>query len=290
MKKLIITILALAVGISIACKSDTADKVAADNLTVKSTATPEVETKTAENKFKTDAEEKLIELFDGRKETENTDFAKSETELVQAEFDRKKELIKEKFGDRYCEESEVGNIGINGIVKGSFTKPRSDQKAVFYDVCRSGSSHFGVGGIIVFENDKTVSHYVYGENGLQNSILSAPDVNKNGLNELILVDFQTHQGYSGGTIILVEFANESLKFLGNAVTYSSNSGAVENEKNVESTAYKISVQPSAKPTFFRETYQAKGNNENWKLAKKSEKFTLDKTDSDFVKGFKKITD
>ena len=71
-------------------------------------------------------QERLVEIFDGRKDLDYRDFSKEETNLVQAEFDRKKAEIEEKFGDRYCGENEIKNVGLNGIVKGSFTKPNSN--------------------------------------------------------------------------------------------------------------------------------------------------------------------
>lgn len=230
----------------------------------------------------------LVELFDGRKNLDIRDASKEDAELAQAEVDRKKAEISERFGDKYCNEDESGEIGINGIANGSFTKPKSKQKAVFYVLCSSGSSKFGVGGIIIFENEKAVSHYVYGENGLDSGLSIASDINKNGVDELILIDFQVHQGYGGGAISLVEFPDGKLNFIGTAATSADNSGAVEDDKKIKANAVHIFVQPGASPVFYRDSYEKKGSAKNWTLVKRLEKFTLNKLEPQFLAAYKKI--
>lgn len=230
-----------------------------------------------------------VKIFDGRKDLGSREYSKEETSRVQAEFDRKKSEIKNKFGDKYCYEPEEEKIGLNGIAEGAFTKPNAKQKAFLYTLCSSGSSHFGVGGIIVFENDKAVSHYVYGENGLDQGMIVLPDINKDGRDELVLLDFQVHQGYGGGTISLVEFPDGNFNFIGSASIYSDDSGAAEDEKDTKANAYDIFAQPAANPVFYRDSYEKKGNAKNWSLVKKGEKFLLTKLEPEIMQGYKKIS-
>lgn len=240
-------------------------------------------------KVETKKQDELVEIFDGRKDLDYRDYSKEETQIVQTEFDRKKAEIKQKFGDKYCSEPEDEKIGINGIVEGSFTKPNSSQKAFLYTLCSSGSSHFGVGGMVIFENEKAVSHYVYGENGLDQGMISLSDINKDGMDELVLLDFQVHQGYGGGAISIVSFPNGTFNYIGNASTFSGDSGAVEDEKNTKADAYDIFVQPDVNPVFYRDSYQKKGNAKNWSLVKRGEKFTLDKLEAEYLQNYKKIS-
>lgn len=288
MKKFTAILLSLTVGLLTACNS--AEKSAGNKPVMETnqinSAKPE---KPQAEKANTEAEKKdeLVEIYDGRKDLEPQDFPESETKPVQAEFDKQIELIKDKMGESFC--SEVDSVNINGIAKGSFTKPKSNQKAVLYDVCRSGTSHFGVGGIVIFENGKAVSHYVYGEHGLQSGLIASPDINKNGLNELILIDYQMHQGNSGTAILLAEITKGELKFLGSVVTSSSNSGAIEDDKDIRSDAYRISVQPSANPVFYRDSYEIKGNKKDWLQSKKGEKFSLNRENIEmYSKDFKSL--
>jgi hypothetical protein len=293
-KAFILLFTIISIGLTLSCSSAATEKTT-DNKSIANK--PQVNSAKSDNKkventtVQTTEEAKkdeLIEVWDGRKFPILSEYPAEITNLVQAEFDKNKDSIKQKMEESYCVE-ETGKIGISGIEKGSFTKPNSNQKAAFYILCSSGSSHFGVGGIIIFENDKVVSHYVYGENGIDNYTAISPDVNKNGLNELILVNAQTHQGISGGMISLVEFADGKLNFIGMTSTYSSNSGAVEDEKDVKSSAYKIMAQPSANPIFFRETFEMNGEAKDWKLVKKSEKISLEKIEEKYLKGYQKIT-
>lgn len=283
-------LVAVNIGIFSGCSPANTEKNV-ENITVKPT---ENVIYNANNKPKENAEKKkqdeLIEIFDGRKDFDYRDYSKEETNLVQTEFDRKKAEIKQKFGDRYCGENEDENVGLNGIVKGSFTKPNSNQKAFLYTVCSSGSSHFGVGGIIIFESDRAISHYVYGENGLDQGMIALSDINKDGMDELVLLDFQVHQGYGGGAISIVEFSNGKFNFIGTTTTFSDNGGAVEDEKNIKADAYDIFVQPGSNPVFYRDSYQKKGNSKNWSLVKRGEKFTLDKIEAEYLQNYKKIGD
>lgn len=253
-------------------------------------ASPVNDKKPAENKAVENKTENpqsgLIEIYDGRETNrKQTEATKADEELVTEEFKAKESNIKQKFGDRYCDESESSSVGLTGAVEGSFTKPNSKQKAFTYELCSSGSSHFGVGGIMIFEDGKIVSHYAYGENGLMSGRISTlPDINKNGLTELVLTDGQTHQGYSSEFIDILEFKDGNLATLGGKTIATDNSGAAEDDSKIEAEAFKISVQPSANPIFFQEIYQKKGNAKNWSLTKKSEKVSLDK--DNFGKNYK----
>lgn len=278
------------IGVFSGCSSANAVKDT-ENTTAKPTET--VVSK-ANNKPKENTEKKkqdeLIEIFDGRKDLDYRDYSKEETSLVQTEFDRKKNEIKEKFGESYCYEPEDEKIGLNGAAEGSFTKPNSKQRAFLYTLCSSGSSHFGVGGIIIFENEKAVLHYVYGENGLDQGMIALSDINKDGMDELVLLDFQVHQGYGGGGISIISFPNGKFNFIGHTATFSDDSGAAEDEKNTKAEASDIFVQPGATPVFYRDVYQKKGNAKNWSLVKRGEKFELNKLEAEYLQNYKKISE
>jgi hypothetical protein len=165
------------------------------------------------------------------------------------------------------------------VVDGSFTRAKRAQRAFLYELCRSGRS-FGIGGIIIVEGGKTVAHYTYGENGLSSDIDVLPDINQNGLNELILIGWGTGQGYVSGAIEIVELAASGVKSFGIADTYSDDFGANENGT---ATAYAISAQKGKTPIYFRETYAQKDADADWVLTKKSRKFSLRKDASKFNK-------
>lgn len=205
----------------------------------------------------------LIEIRDPRKESEK-EATEAERQMVEAEFKDKEAIIKEKVKEMYSDDCKAENLGITGTAKGAFTKPNSSQTAFLYEVCSSGSSHFGVGGIMIFENGKVVSHYAYGENGLWNAgMYSLPDINKDGISELVFQDGQTHQGYSGESISIAELKDGNFDYFGSTAISSDNSGAVEDESKVKSENYQIYVEPGAAPIFFS---QEKGKKERKKIS------------------------
>lgn len=219
-------------------------------------------------------QENTIEVYDGRKfESEPKAGTDAEKQLAEKEFKLHENDILQKVGFK-CEEGDEG-VSITETAEGSFTKPNSSQKVLLYERCRAGRA-FGVGGILIVENGKAVAHYAYGENGLFAGISSLPDVNKNGLSELVFLSVGTGQGYSNSAIDVFEFKAGDLDFLGRTETYSSNSGAVTDRTKAKTEASKISVEPAANPAFFRETYEQKGSSQKWSQVKKAEKFSLNK--------------
>lgn len=219
----------------------------------------------------------LIEVYDGRNVEEGKDVSDAEKQFAEKEFKAKESEIMQKT-KLECDEDAAEGIDIVDIAEGAFTKPDSSQKAYLYERCRAGRS-FGIGGVMIVENQKVEAHYIFGENGLYSAIVSEPDFNKNGLSELALIGGGTGQGYTASAIELFEFNGGKLDFLGRAETYTDNSGAVENEKDIKTIAYKIFVSPAKNPEFSRETYQKNVKTEKWDLMKKDEKFSLDKKDA-----------
>lgn len=249
----------------------------AENKKAEPVKTAEVENKKAMQPAPTPQEE-LVNIIDGREERVEKEGTEAETQLVNKEFQRNKEAIYNSNSINCIDSSENEDVVVIGTAEGSFTKPDSSQKVFLYERCRAGRS-FGIGGILITEDGKAVSHYSYGENGLDVGVFSLPDVNKNGLSEIVIVAGGSGQGYLNSAIYLWEMKDGKMNYLGNTAIYDDNSGAMEDEKKVETNAYKISVQPGANPIFYREHYQQKGGAKKWSLLKKAEKFSLDKGDT-----------
>jgi hypothetical protein len=229
-----------------------------------------VETKAVTQQTK---QENTLTVFDGREfDREPKTGTAGDKQLVNKEYQSKKDIINQKPGLE-CFETDAPVPDIVDAAEGSFTKPNAKQKVLLYELCRNGRA-FGVGGIIVVENGQSVAHYVYGENGLFAGLLPLADANKNGLSEIVFIAQGSGQGYFNTAIDIFEFKAGDLEFIGSTETYSSNSGAVENDAKALSTAYKISIQPANNPIFYRETYQQKGSAKTWTLTKKAEKFSL----------------
>ncbi len=222
--------------------------------------------------------EETIVVYDGRKLEDESDktASKEEKEFVWNEFKKSEAVAKQKMGDQYCSDpvTELGDV--YGFAEGAFTKPNSSQKAYLYYVCELGRG-FGVGGIMIVENQKVVTNYV-DKVSWNESIHTLPDINKNGLNEILLAAGGSGQGYTSMSIEILEMDSGKLNYWGLTETYSDNLGAVEKDSDGLATAFKIFVQPSSNPVFTKEVFEKKGNAKEWKSIKKSEKLTLDKGD------------
>lgn len=223
-----------------------------------------------------------IEVYDGRNGETTTRRSTSVAQAaIEQAFEEDKAAI-QKNTTFDCKSSSEG-LTIVGTAEGTFTRLNASQQVFLYERCRSGRS-FGLGGLVVLDGTKVAAHYVYGENGLMSSITTTPDVNQNGLTEIVLIGGSTNQGYTGQGISLLELDAGKLSHLGGISTYTDNSGAAMDRSQVKTTAYKISAQPGTNPTFLKDTYEKKGGSQVWSLLQEAEPVSLDQIEpSKFVK-------
>lgn len=215
--------------------------------------------------------EKPVLIYDGRPAKEiSTAPTQAETDIVEKEVRKNESVIKTKSSQDCGDEDTFSVIG---AASGSFTKQKSSQTAYLYELCRSART-FGIGGIVIVENGKVVSHNTYGDNGLGYDIASLPDINQNGLSEIVLISGGMGQGFTFGGIEIIEIGANGVMSFGFAETYSDDYG-VGNAKSL-GTAYRITAQTGKTPVYFRETYSQKSSEGKWTLTKKTQKFTLRK--------------
>jgi hypothetical protein len=130
-----------------------------------------------------------------------------------------------------------------GTARGAFTKPKADQKLIFYQYCQTGNG-FGNNGLVLLENGRIVGNYV-SEGGWAMDLKVLPDINQNGLDEFLLYySGGMHQGESGTGVDLMEFALATIKGIG---WFQSDSFG---EKTGD-FAYKVSVKTGKTPLFYR---------------------------------------
>jgi hypothetical protein len=217
-------------------------------------------------------------IYDGRTEARGLRATAAEERLVEREVRKKETAIKEKSNQDCVDDT----FSVGAVARGSFTKPKAAQSVVLYELCRSGRS-FGIGGIVIVENGKIVAHYTYGENGLDYDLVSLPDINQNGLSEIVLIGGGGGQGYSANAVEIIEMTAGGVKSFGIADTYKDDFGT--GKPNSSATGYKVTVQPGKNPIYFRETYRRKTQSGKWSLIKKAQRFPLRK---DYVPKYNKI--
>lgn len=136
------------------------------------------------------------------------------------------------------------------IAPGSFTAPGSAQKAILYKYCTFGHG-MALDGIAVLENDQLLAHILF-EGGENHAIGALPDIDANGLAEMVIASGMTNQGITSAWISIIEIAPGGITRLGQVETYSDNCGLEEN--HCKTTANRISVVSGKTPVFYRESF------------------------------------
>lgn len=150
--------------------------------------------------------------------------------------------VRKRLAGGACDES----VEIAGIMHGAFSKPGTDQTAIFYQFCQTGNG-LGSAGVALFDNGRVIGNYVSEESGWAVDAKVLPDINKNGLNEVALYySGGMHQGNGGTGVDIMEFSVSGLK----------GTGWFQAEGFTERTSwtYKVTVRPGAVPAFFQEKW------------------------------------
>jgi hypothetical protein len=123
--------------------------------------------------------QKTVVINDPSIELKTTNISSVDENLI-----KEKALLKVRkkwvFSESPCEEA----FEVSSVVKGSFSKPNSNQTLVFYSFCQTGNG-LGNNGLVLIENGKLLGNYVT-ESGWTLGIKVLPDINQNGLNEFAL--------------------------------------------------------------------------------------------------------
>lgn len=238
--------------------------------------------KTVENKAASIVQSQTIEVFDGRAgNVKNTKTSTAETAIIENEvrIKAKEDFLKKRLKGLAENIDWETEFSVDGIAEGSFTKPNSKQKAVLYRFSYSN-------GIVILENEKIVAHYSGGpgDYAFYFAIKSLPDVNQNGLSEIIL--FRNIEDNEDVLAYLFESDKSAMNFLGETPYFNSSyiAGDETNSENAKQNAFRITIKPSANPTYLREVYERTGSKAKWILTKKSEKFVWKKKgENDLIK-------
>jgi hypothetical protein len=175
---------------------------------------------------------------------------------------------------KYWAKNEACDVDFQviGEASGSFSKPKSNQKLVFYQFCQTGNG-FGNNGLVLLEGGKIVGSYV-SESGWAMDLKVLPDINQNGLNEFLLYySGGMHQGQGGTGVDLMEFSATDVKGLGwfQSDSYGEETG---------DWSYKVSVKTGKTPIFYREKYISK--NDKLQKSGKPATFKLGKAYSSYT--------
>lgn len=157
------------------------------------------------------------------------------------------------------ESCNVENLSIVGAVDGSFTRAGAKQRAIVYEVCQTGNG-WANNGVAIIENGNVVASFVE-EGGWNLEVSKAPDLNKNGRDELVIeTGGGMHQGYTGSSITIVELSESAAVELGVYLVYTNECENPAPNKYCE-RSYKITASAAATPVFFAQKYANRGTEE-----------------------------
>lgn len=168
-------------------------------------------------------------------------------------------------GDEAC---DGGSLEIIGAVDGSFTRTAAKQRVIVYELCRTGNG-FANNGLAVIENGSVVTHYAE-DGGWNLEVARVPDINKNGRDEIVIeTGGGMHQGYTGSSITILEFADTGISDLGRFLVYTNECESYAPNKFCD-RSYKLTAAPGAKPAFTSQKYLNRGTDEKprWVLSGK----------------------
>ena len=186
---------------------------------------------------------------------------------------------KEQEADQACDSDSKPSV--LDVARGAFTKPGSDQRAILYRYCTTGHN-LGLGGIAVVENNRVLAHVVF-EGGAENAIGALPDINANGLAEILVASGGTNQGVTWRSISIFELpAGGAVTKFGRITVYSDSCGA--DEKKGKAEAQRISVKAGASPAFFREVFLNKDyctGSGSWKKSNGPKPIIMEEDETDY---------
>lgn len=235
------------------------------------------ENKSAENKSIAKTQSKSIEIFDGRNgKVDNAKLSEVDLALVEADVRKKSQedfLKKQTIGSDFNWKEE---FKILDVAEGSFTAPNSDgQRAVLYRYSYTN-------GVVILSDGDIVAHYSGGpgDYAFYTAIKSLPDVNQNGLSELIL--FRNVEDNEDIIPYFFELKDSKIKFLGEGAYFESGyaAGDEADASKAKQTAYRLTVEPGKNPTFSQDIYERTGDKGVWKLTKKADQFSWKTRDDD----------
>ena len=176
-----------------------------------------------------------------------------------------------------CTDGWQAGPEIRSAAVGSFTSPKANQRAVLYNYCTPAHA-YAFNGLAIIEGGRVIVHYAY-QSDWQHDIAAAPDLNNNGLSEIILVSGTTNQGTTWSAITLIELSNNGVQKIGFTDVFSDNCG--NDERTGEGETKKLFAKAGAVPEFSRDMYKRRCNQKQWRRIKRLEPVGLTEDPTDY---------
>ncbi len=181
-----------------------------------------------------------VRIFDARLDSKPAKPTAAEKALL----GRQTRPVREEWNQDDCK-----SVDVQDVAEGAFTRPDVKQRAVLYHYCEIARQLRAV-GLAVFEGERVVAHVVY-EGGLDHAIEALPDLDGNGLSEILIANYGNGQGYAYGRVTLIELAPDGVRRLGQFESHRDDCGAVDNGTETATVLY---ASRGKAQSFFKETF------------------------------------
>jgi len=143
---------------------------------------------------------------------------------------------------------------------GAFTEAGMSQRAILYRFCETGHD-FAKGGIAITQAGRVVAHVTI-ENAEPDGIRRLPDLDRNGVAELLLVDHAAHSGERSTVVSIVQLEPRGVRPMGLFGVYHDHSGTLSADRT--EVASILHAVPGPRPRFELETYEhPEGSRARW---------------------------
>lgn len=154
---------------------------------------------------------------------------------------------------------------------GAFTEAGMSQRAILYRFCVTGDD-VARGGIAITQAGRVVAHVTI-ENAAPDGIRRLPDLDRNGVAELLLVDHAEHQGERTTTVSIVQLEPGGVRSLGLIGVNRRAAGEAGRDRAEEASI--LHAIPGPHPRFEMETYEhPEGSRARWIGTEKLHPVTL----------------
>ncbi len=175
-----------------------------------------------------------------------------------------------------CQDSEY--FDARDVANGAFTKPRSHQRAILYTYCQTGDMML-YSGIAILERNQLVANLPFEGNDYK--IGAFPDLNGNGLSEIITANGFVHMGFEEENIAVFETPKGKPQYLLTLKTSAGNcSGGYDQTGKRESKAARVYAERGKVLKFYAELFEdtnacLEKQNQKWQKIKEIKRLSGD---------------
>lgn len=176
---------------------------------------------------------------------------------------------------------DPGEARIEDVAQGAFTRAGASQRALLYRFRETGHG-LGRSGVAILDEGRLAAHIVY-EGGTDHAVGALPDLDGNGLSELVLASGGTNMGQTWKSLAILGISGNAVASLGRTLAYADDCGA--GRRPGRARAWRILAVPAAPPEFQREAFLGRAGcdgSAGWTRQGPPARFSLDADETEYT--------